>query len=56
MRLLSEADVLSLLEPKALINASAAAYRAIADGSAVMPLRTEFIRPEIDGVIFVMPA
>lgn len=55
MRLLSEADVLSLLEPKALINASAAAYRAIAGGSTVMPLRTEFIRPEIDGVIFVMP-
>ena len=55
MRVLSERDVLALIEPRRLIDASAAAYRAIADGSAEVPLRTEFIRDDVGGVVFVMP-
>jgi ornithine cyclodeaminase/alanine dehydrogenase-like protein (mu-crystallin family) len=56
VRLLSEADVARLVDGPALIAASAEAYRAIADGSAKTPLRTEFLRPEVGGVVFVMPS
>lgn len=55
MRILSERDVLALIEPRRLIDASAAAYRAIAEGRADIPLRTEFIREDVGGVVFVMP-
>jgi len=55
MRLLSEADVRRLVDPDAAIRASAEAYRLLSTGAAEVPLRTEIPRPEVGGVVLVMP-
>jgi len=55
MRLLSEADIRALFDPEAAIDSSARAYAALARGSAHIPSRTEILKPEVGGVIFVMP-
>lgn len=55
MRLLSEADVRSMIDPEAAIASSAQAYVALAEGTAQIPPRTEILTPEVGGVIFFMP-
>jgi len=55
MRILSERDVMALIERERLIAAAAAAFRALSTGRANVPLRTEFIREDVGGVVFVMP-
>jgi len=55
MRLLSEADVRRLLDPDRAIRESVEAFRALSEGKVEVPLRAEIHRPDVGGVILVMP-
>lgn len=55
MRVLSEADVQRLLDPREAIAASAEAYVALSEERAAIPLRTEILSPEVGRVVMVMP-
>ncbi|MCO5092146.1 ornithine cyclodeaminase family protein [Bosea sp. (in: a-proteobacteria)] len=55
MKLLSEADVYALANPDEAIRASRVAFEALSSGQADMPIRAEIHRPDVGGVILVMP-
>lgn len=55
MKLLSEADVHGLMDPDAAIRSARDAYTALSTGGAEVPLRIEIHRPDVGGVILVMP-
>ena len=55
MRLLSEGEIREILSPEIAVDAAAEAYRRLSSGEAHIPLRTEFLRENAQGVFFVMP-
>ena len=55
MKLLSETDFRSLIDPDFLIAAADDSYKALSLGKADIPLRTEFVRKDPEHIVFLMP-
>jgi ornithine cyclodeaminase/alanine dehydrogenase-like protein (mu-crystallin family) len=55
MKLLSEAELRRVLTPMLAVESSARAFIALSRGEMIVPVRSEIVRPDGQGVVFAMP-
>lgn len=55
MKLLTESDLRRALTPELAVESSARAFIALSRGEILVPVRSEIVRPDGEGVVFAMP-